>query len=231
MNACNAINAIFSKECKDAVKNKSIIMMLVLFPFFSFVFKSFMGKEEMAMMLPSFFTMHIIMVPIISMASIIGEEKENGTLRALMFANVSPMQYLIGISLFVLLIILCSSCFFLFILDVEALYLFKFFAVTMLITICSIILGAVVGMFAKNQMSVGPIATPIGILFGMSPMMSQVNGGIAKMSKYFYSQISFEMIKNINNKITFFQISIYIVNILIFLIIFICSYKMNRFDK
>lgn len=58
-----------------------------------------MKDSELASVLPTFITMHIVMIPIINMANIIAEEKEKNTLRVLIMSNVKPMEYLIGIGL------------------------------------------------------------------------------------------------------------------------------------
>lgn len=227
----NRIVAVFMKECKDALKNKAIIMMLILLPIFSFVFSNVMEKEELNMMLPTFLTMHVIMIPIVCMASIIGEEKEKGTLRSLMIANVSPMEYLIGISVFILIIEMASSCLFLPILEYDSGSIFKFLGVIFSISLCSVIIGAVVGIFAKNQISVGPMATPVGIIFGMIPMIAQMNDGVAKISKYMYSQISYDIFSNINHSITNKQYFVYLINLFVFIVIFYFSFRNNKMDR
>jgi ABC-2 type transport system permease protein len=166
------IRAVFLKEVMDAIKNKNIVIVCFMLPILSFVFFSVFPEEAIEMIIPSFISMHIIFSSQMCMASIIGEEKEKNTLKVLVMSNVKPLEYLLGIGIFVLLIAICSSSLFLINLLYDAMRIFRFFLVVVCGSFCSILLGAVIGIIAKNQASVSAFSATSGMVLGMSPMMA-----------------------------------------------------------
>ncbi|WP_026508251.1 ABC transporter permease [Butyrivibrio sp. MC2013] len=221
------VRAIFIKECKDAIKNKSIIFMLVMFPVFTYLFYEIVDKETIAYVLPNFITMHLIMSPILCMASILGEEKEKGTLRVLLYANVTSLEYVVGIGIFVLGIIWSSSLLYIPVLRFDINQLLLFLGVSFWVSLCSMIIGAVIGTIVKNQISVGPYAAPVAIALGMMPMLAMINGSVMKVSRFFYSQIVFNIVSNPDYHLTKVDIIVSLINLSSMLVIFAISYRKN----
>jgi len=220
--------AVFYKECKDATKNKLIIMVFFMFPVLSFLFKYIMPETETRVALPMFTNMNIIMVPIILMSTIIAEEKEKGTLRVLIMSNVQPMEYLIGIGFFVFIIAVISTALFLITNNIETTYIFLFLATSLSGIICSILIGAIIGLITKNQMSTGPLSGIIAMVLGMVPMFANMNNSIRNYSKYLYSQSVFDILFRIKDEFTLEKFTVIGVNALIFLIIFYFIYKRKK---
>lgn len=220
--------AVFCKEYKDAIKNKMIIMIFFMFPVLSFLFKAVMSEAEVTGALPIFMTMHIILVPILCMSSIIAEEKEKGTLRVLIMSNVRPMEYLIGIGVCVFFVAGISTTLFLLVNNMEAVHIFPFLLTSLCGIICSILVGSVIGLVTKNQMSAGPLAAPVSIILGMIPMFANMNDSIRKFSKYLYSQSVFDIFVDIENKFTVEKFTVIGINVLICLIIFYVTYKRKK---
>lgn len=221
------VMAIFAKECKDARKNKSIIFMLAMFPVFTYIFYEIVDKETISYVLPNFITMHLIMSPILCMASILGEEKEKGTLRVLLYANVTSLEYVIGIGTFVLGIIWISSLLYIPVLNFDIKHNFIFLGVAFGVALCSMILGAVVGTIVKNQISVGPYAAPVAIALGMLPMMAMINDSVMKVSRFLYSQIVFNVVSNHEYILSKRDILVVVFNLSIVLLIFAITYRKN----
>lgn len=222
------ITAIFQKQCKDSLKNKMFILTFFMFPLLSIVFKLSMDSDSIKTVLPVFVTMHLILMPILNMASIISEEKEKNTLKELFLANVKPIEYLGAIGSFVLLMSLVSSMIFVPIIKIDGTMLFTFLLIVVCGTLCSIVLGAIIGLRVKNQMSVGSIAAPIAMILGILPVISQFNNSILNVSKAIYSYYIFKAIGNSNMQLDIAQYEIIGVNFLVFALLFAMTFAKHR---
>ncbi|MCR5274106.1 MAG: ABC transporter permease, partial [Clostridiales bacterium] len=80
--------AIFRKQVLDTRKNRAVLIQFIMFPIMTIVMSNAVKVDDM----PEFFylklfsIMYMAMAPIVSMSAIISEEKEKGTLRALMMS-------------------------------------------------------------------------------------------------------------------------------------------------
>ena len=75
------IFAIIRKQWKDTIKNKSILIQFLMFPIICIVLTSSVSSVEIPgiYFVILFATMYVGMAPIIIMASIMSEEKEQGS--------------------------------------------------------------------------------------------------------------------------------------------------------
>ena len=145
--------AIFRKQILDTRKNRTVLIQFVLFPIMTIVMTNTVKMADM----PEFFylklfsVMYLAMAPITSMSAIISEEKEKGTLRALMMSNVSAGAYLLGVGLYdffmcmVGTMVMSNFCG----MEGKEWYMYLLFmAVGILI---SMILGAAIGVLSKTR--------------------------------------------------------------------------------
>lgn len=81
----NHIWAIFWKLLKDTLKNKTILIQFVMFPFMTVIMENAITIEGMPehYFANLFAVMYVGMAPLTCAASIISEEKEKNTLRVL----------------------------------------------------------------------------------------------------------------------------------------------------
>ena len=151
---------IIKKQLKDTLKNKTILIQFILFPIMTLIMEYAITLDGMPEL---FFTklfsiMYIGMAPLTSVAAIISEEKEKNTLRVLMMSNVKPWQYLTGVGLYVWLICMVGAGVMATRLDLEAI---AFYMCIMGIGFAiSIIAGACIGIYSKNQMSATSLVIP-----------------------------------------------------------------------
>jgi ABC-2 type transport system permease protein len=102
----------------------------------------------------------------------------------------------------------------------------KYLCVIMLGLVISIILGAAVGVMAKDQMAATSLAVPVMCLFSFLPMMAQFNDTIAKVAKYFYTQQLYLALSDINNvKIGTEGLIIIAVNAVVILGFFVLAFR------
>jgi len=187
MNAINHIKAIFIKQIKDSLKNKLVLVVFFMFPILALVFKGIVSDTEFDLIMPSFMTMNTVMIPIIFMSSIISEEKEKKTLRMLIMSNIKAWEYLVGVGLCVFLLALISTLVFLVIVPFTIKETAVFIVSSIIGITFSLIIGAILAILSKNQMSVGPITAPVSMAIGLLPMFSAMNSKIETFAKIFYS--------------------------------------------
>ena len=184
------IDAVFLKQLKETFKNKAILIHFLMFPLMVIVMENAVKLENMPehFFVKLFAIMFVGMAPLICMSSIISEEKENNTLRALMMSNVKPYEYLIGVGLYVWLMCMAGAVVF----AICGGYSGMDFCVFMLIMAVGILLseltGAVIGIFSKNQMSATSVSVPVTMIFSFLPMLSMFNESIEKIARVTYSQ-------------------------------------------
>lgn len=181
---------IFRKQVKDTGRNLALGIQFIMFPVMAVIMENAIQIEDMP---PHFFVgmfavMHIGMAPLNVMAAVISEEKEKNTLRMLFFGNVKPAEYLLGIGSFVFSACMAGAVVFA-VLGGYSGWRFLQFLLIMAAGICvSMLLGALIGIWTKNQIAAASIATPVMMVFAFLPMIAMFNETIAKVAEYVYSQ-------------------------------------------
>lgn len=224
----NNIKAIFIKQVKDTLKNKTIFIQFIMFPIFTLIMSNSIKIEEMPenFFVNLFATMYIGMAPLTSMAAIISEEKEKNTLRVLMMSNVKPQEYLLGIGIYVWFVciagaaVICAAGKYSM---QERLIFMSIMAVGILI---SLLIGAAIGTYSATQMMATSITLPVMMVFAFLPMLSLFNETIAKIAKFSYSEQISLMLAQINSlDIGMETVCIMAVNIVLSVIFFTAAYK------
>ena len=228
------ITAIFKKTLKDMIRNKRQLLFFLMFPAMTYLFYYTMPEDNNFFPIV-FLPINILFCSMNIMSSVIAEEKEKGTLRSLMFANVKPMEYFFGNGLFVLLATIISSTLFLPLIEISGVNYLYFYLFVSLSSICSMVLGATVGIFVKNQMSANGICAPITIILGMLPTFGALNESFRNVSKILYTTRFADTIAEITNQISVtinFEIIVtYIINFIVCLILFVLVYKRKKLDE
>lgn len=182
------VSVVIKKQIKDTFKNKTILIQFILFPMMTLIFENAVDMKDM----PEFFftrlfaVMYIGMAPLTSTAAIISEEKERNTLRVLMMANVKPFEYLTGTGLYVWSICMIGACVMATGLPAETIP--GFLGVMAAGFVISVIAGACIGMWSKNQMAATSLVMPVMMVLSFVPMLAIFNDAIAKISKIFYTK-------------------------------------------
>lgn len=186
----SVIKAIIIKQFKDILKNKSIIVQFVMFPVMSIVLTSSVSVSDIPgqYFVILFASMYVGMAPIIVLSNIIGEEKENGSLRMLLMSNVKPLEYILGISFSVMIICILG----LFVMAIAGGYLgfelVNFVIIGSIGMIISILLGSIIGLVSKNQMMANSLSVPAMLICSFVPMLSMFNQHIKDFGQFLYTQ-------------------------------------------
>ena len=224
----NNIVAIFKKQLKDTLKNKTVLIQFVMFPVLTLIMNNAIKMQEMPenFFVNLFATMYIGMAPLTSIASIISEEKEKNTLRVLIMSNVKPYEYLLGIGSYVWFacmiggIVICAAGGY----NLQTSIAFMCIMAVGIMT--SLLIGAIIGIWSKTQMMATSIAVPVMMVFSFVPMLSLFNRTIEKIAKVIYSEQISRMLSQINSlQLNVANISVIVMNIFIASIIFIIIFK------
>ena len=200
--------AVFRKQILDTRKNRAVLIQFIMFPIMTIVMNSAIKVDDM----PEFFylklfsIMYMAMAPIVSMSSIISEEKEKGTLRALMMSNVRPASYLAGVGVYdfqcclIGTMLMSKTC------GLDDGPWWRYLCVIMLGLVISIVLGASIGVLAKDQMAATSLAVPV--------------------AKFFYTQQLYLALEDINNvKIGTEGLIIIAANAIVILAFFVLAFR------
>ena len=217
---------IIKKQLKDTLKNKTILIQFILFPVMTLIMENAISLDGMPELffIKLFSIMYIGMAPLTAVASIVSEEKEKNTLRVLMMANVKPRQYLLGVGIYVWLICMVgagvmSTC-------LESSKIVAYLCIMGIGFVISIIAGACIGMYAKNQMAATSMAMPAMMVFAFAPMLAMFNEKISKVARFFYTQ----QLKIILDDMSFADVSneaciIIMVNVAVLIVLFGVVYR------
>jgi ABC-2 type transport system permease protein len=186
------IHAIFTKQAKDMFKIPAVLVMFILFPAMALIMTELVAKTNNDIPNNMFVTMMAAIFAgmglITSVSSVIAEDIERKSLRFLIIAGVRPYQYLLGIGGFFLLAGTMTSIMFALIGGFTGTEALKFLAIMIPGTAASILLGAVIGIFSKNQQAAASLGMPIAILIGFTPMIAAFNETVQKAAGVLYTQ-------------------------------------------
>ncbi|APH14977.1 ABC-2 type transporter family protein [Clostridium sporogenes] len=173
------VNALVKKEMKDFVKNINASMMYLI-PIALSIFYSRLSNISndpivKRTLLIICVGMNISFISSMVVAMMIAEEKEKNTLRTLMLSSVSPWEFLTGKAIITIFISEIVNIAMLFIIGFDANYLVKYVLITSLLLFSMIEIGAIVGVFCKNQMATGIYSIPVIMIFYVIPMAAKTN--------------------------------------------------------
>lgn len=224
----NHVRAVLWKQLKDILKNKETLIQFIMFPVLTIVMENAIKIEGMPehFFANMFAAMYIGMAPLTSIAAIIAEEKEKNTLRVLQLSNVKAVEYLLGNTIYIWSVCMLGSL----VMGIAGGYrgtdLAKFLVIMALGHLCSIIVGASIGVISKSQMQATSLTVPVMLVFSFLPMLSMFNEGIGKVAKYVYSQQFYLMINGVTDlQISAEAVAILLCNAVVIVSAFVLSYR------
>lgn len=225
------IIAIFKKQVKDTLKNKTVFIQFVMFPALALIMNNTIKMEDMPrnFFVFLFATMYIGMAPLTGMAAVISEEKEKNTLRVLLMSNVKPHEYLTGVGSYIWAACMLGAAVICIAGDYDLKESICFMLVMAVGILASLLIGAAIGTWSRTQMIASSVTVPVMMVFSFLPMLSLFNSTIAKVAKYTYS----EQIRLLLSEIGDFSFSaerfcILAANVLIFTGLFVVAYKKSE---
>lgn len=182
--------AIFRKQLKDTLKNKTVLIQFVMFPILALVMENAVKVDGMPeqFFVTLFAAMYSGMAPLTSMVAIIAEEKEKNTLRVLMMSNVKPYEYLAGVGAYVWSACMLGAMVFCIAGDYGLKTGASFLGIMVAGIFVSCLFGAAIGTGSRTQMMATSITVPVMMIFSFLPMLSMFNSTIAKIAKFTYTE-------------------------------------------
>jgi len=184
----NATKALFSKQISDFLKNMSVTVMFIMFPVIAFFMTTFMEGPDAAFNVLNFTAMFIGMGPLVYVANTIAEDNEHKNLRFLIMAGVKPAQYLGGIISFAVIMCIPGMLAFAWMIDVAMADLPLFLLIGLAGCLAASMLGATVGLFAKNVQQCSAIYTPLMIVMAFTPMIAMFNPDAAVVVDFVFTR-------------------------------------------
>lgn len=172
--------ALLLKDIRLTLSNRSLLVIMLLPIIFAVVYTNMFnrGGEKMPpfMILVLVTTMGLMMLGSAAMGTTIAEEKEKKTLRSLLLANVSPVEFLISKLIIIVLFFTVIMALSYLIVGADVSYLPTYMVLVFLTSLSLMFISAVIGLYAPNQQAVGVIGMPIMFL-SFVPMFAMINGG------------------------------------------------------
>ncbi|MCL2397171.1 MAG: ABC transporter permease [Defluviitaleaceae bacterium] len=184
----NATKALFGKQISDFLKNMSVTIMFVMFPVIAFFMTTFMEGADAAFNVLNFTAMFIGMGPLVYVANTIAEDNEHKNLRFLIMAGVKPFQYLGGIISFAVIMCIPGMLAFWWMIDATVAQLPLFLLIGLAGCLASSMLGATVGLFAKNVQQCSAIYTPLMMVMAFTPMVAMFNPDLAVVVDFVFTR-------------------------------------------
>ena len=181
---------ILKKQVKDTLRNKAVLIQFVMFPVMALIMTKSIQIEGMPshFFIMLFATMYVGMAPLVSVASIISEEKEKNTLRVLLMARVTPWQYLAGVGSYVFICCMLGAVVFCLLGNYTWRERGMFLLIMAVGILTSLLLGAAVGAGSSSQMAATSVTVPVMLLFSFLPMLSMFNDTISRVANYTYTE-------------------------------------------
>lgn len=219
--------AVFTKQVRDTIKNKTILIQFLMFPVITLIMENAVKIADMPehFFADLFAVMFVGMAPITCTSAIIAEEKEKDTLRVLLMSNVKPLEYLLGVGSYVFALCMAGAT----VIGAAGGYrgarLGGFMALMAVGTVISILLGAAIGTWSRNQMTATGVVVPVMCVLSFLPMLAMFNETIAKVSEFFYSGQLSGMIGQLGNiDLSAKTVAVMFVNAAVALAAFIAAY-------
>ncbi|MCH5325550.1 MAG: ABC transporter permease [Eubacterium sp.] len=227
----NGIKTVFLKQISETLKNKAILIHFVMFPILAVIMESAVKLDDMPehFFAKMFAVMFVGMAPLACMSSVISEEKEKNTLRVLMMSNVKPVHYLLGIGSYIWIMCMAGTAVFTVLGGYQGADIAWFVLTMALGIIISMLVGAVIGVFSKNQMAATSVTIPVMMVFSILPMLAVFNETIEKIAKFTYSQQISVLINNNFEDMT--ESAVFIaINFVLAVVLFFIAYRKNGME-
>ena len=195
-----------------------------------------LSPSLLAMVLNLGLTMNITMTGMFVTSAGLAEEKEKHTLRALMTSSVNGLEFFLGslIPPFLetqavsILLIPVSG------LSLAQINLVQYFLVTSIASITSCILGMIVGIFAKNQMSASTLTSPLIFVFMLIPVFGNMLPMFKSMSRFLFTGVVSNLISSYANGMAYslgvLDVTVLLGEIILAAGIFVMCYRRNGYE-
>ena len=142
--------------------------------------------------------MNISMMGFYCTAASLAEEKEKNTLRTLMTSSVNGLEFFLGSLIPVVMMAEAVNviCVFIVQLSMTPVQWASYLAVTTAASVIASVVGMLLGIFSKNQVTASTLTTPFVLVFMMIPMFTGFSETLQTISMFFFTGIAFDAMGN-----------------------------------
>jgi ABC-2 type transport system permease protein len=143
-----------------------------------------------------------------------------------MMSNVKSIEYLIGVGSYIFLLCMLGAVVFGVVGNYRGVEMVQFLVIMGSGLLTSLMIGAAIGTWSKNQMAATSITIPVMLIFAFLPMLAMFNDAIRKISGFTYSG----QINNLMNAIGAITLSVknvgvIAVNMAVAIALFVLAYR------
>lgn len=183
----NRLKALIWLRSQVIISNKNVLVQ-VLMPYgLLFLYKNFMNLDESQGLDLMFICLSTAIAMSVgnTVSTMIAEEKEKNNLKTLLLSGVHPLEYLLSVLLYPILIVIINMILFPILADADISTMYVEYGVVVMFTAMVVILlnlyiGAVSATQSKAQMN----GLPIMLMIAMGPILSQMNDDVAEFIQY-----------------------------------------------
>lgn len=184
------VSALLTKDFADAFKNPTMLLGIALPICLVLLYTSLLGTDDpeiTAFLTPFYLSCGLCLSAGATGSMIvvygIAEEREKNTLRTLMLANVSAGQILASRAVLALALALAVDAVCFFLVGGEKGGLAAYLGVGLLGSLPLVVLGLLVGLASRDQMTAGMSSLPL-LLVAMAPIFSMYSENVANVVKW-----------------------------------------------
>lgn len=191
-NSCKRIIAVFKAEKTNILRNPRSLLTFIIMPVTLLILTFIENSASNCLIL----ALGTIMPPIMATAAVIGENKEGGVLNGLLFAGLRWYEYLIGVAMAVGVFALLSVALMGMILEYSLGISMNQLLIgcSLCSVLCSMIIGAIIGVVSPNQSSISAIAVPVSLVLLFASIIGLNYEKIHHITQFVYSQVLIDML-------------------------------------
>ena len=228
------IFAIFKKQMLDTSQNTGVIISFFVFPLITLLFillKSDISEMYRMKIVMSMSTIFTGMTPFTTINGIIREDKFSNVTRMLILSTVKPLEYLLGVTLFIMAISSVIAIVFGLIGGFVGISLFWYVLAIMLGTFTSLVFGSMLTIQTKNPSGAATVVSLIAIFNGIIPTFASSSPALMKVARFWYTTQIQDLIGDVSGcyygNIPY-RLLIIGANLAVFLILFTVLFRKNR---
>lgn len=233
------IKALVKKEFTDFTRNNNVSVISLL-PLILVIILGTIAKNNEDFPLSGFsllslgINMNLVFVSSFAMSMMIAEEKEKQTLRTLMLSSVKPLEFIISKAIIIFILSLFTN---------SAIYIFTGlsmdgFLLHVLLSIplawIMMLIGACVGMIAKNQMATSVYGMPVILVFMLLPLFGSINSIMEFFVKLLPNQVVLKLLEQKVNLVQppfpWSEVLTLIIWLVLSLLLFIFTFNKRKID-
>lgn len=242
----NKVTAIMQVKMRAFMGKNCIIMPIFAVGFtilMRYLYGEMAGNAEVssetmnAYALSMGLVMNVGMTGIYCTSLLLAEEKEKNTLRVLMNSSVNGVEFFLGslIPVFLITAILNFVLIPLSGFEISGSAWLPFVVVSVTSSLTSCIIGMILGIFSKNQVSAGTVTTPVLLILLLVPIFSDYVEAMQGISEFVFTGVMMDTIAHIasgaDELLSAKSVGIMAVEVIAAALLFLYFYKKNGYEK